>query len=92
MLEDDAEFNIILEIDKENKTLSVYDNGIGMTYQEVIDNIGTIAKSGSKLFIKQLKEQKDIDLIGKFGVGFYSSFMVSKRIEILTRQPVKKKG
>ena len=92
LLEDDAEFIIVLKVDKENKTLSVYDNGIGMTYQEVIDNIGTIAKSGSKLFIKQLKEQEDIDLIGKFGVGFYSSFMVSKKIEILTRAAGQKKG
>lgn len=78
-LENDVDFKIQIEVNKNDKTLTIIDNGIGMSYKEVIDNIGTIARSGSKLFIKKLKEKEDVDLIGKFGVGFYSSFMVSKK-------------
>lgn len=91
---DEGEFEIILDVDKENKTLRVSDNGIGMTYQEVIDNIGTIAKSGTKSFLEQLKltDVKDIELIGKFGVGFYSAFMAAEKVTLITRAPGEKLG
>ena len=93
VLEDDPEFKIILAVDKEAKTFSIIDNGIGMTYQEVIDNIGTIARSGSKSFLENIKKnQDDMELIGKFGVGFYSAFMVSERVELYTRVAGTKKG
>ncbi len=92
LLGNDHELKIILEVNKSNKTLSITDNGIGMTKDEVIENIGTIAKSGTKAFVEQLKEGKDLDLIGKFGVGFYSSFMVADRVEIVTRSLRAEKG
>src|SRR5690242_10997413 len=72
---------IRLEPDPVNRTLSIFDNGIGMTYDEVIQNIGTIAHSGTKSFLKALQEQKSgSELIGQFGVGFYSVFMVANRV------------
>ena len=83
------DYEIFLKIDKENKTLSIKDNGIGMTKEELINSLGTIAKSGSLEFIEKLKENKDenqsIDIIGQFGVGFYSAFMVANLIEVKTR-------
>ncbi len=86
VLENDPEFKVILAVDKEAKTLSITDNGIGMTYEEVIDNIGTIARSGSKSFLQNIqKGQDNMELIGKFGVGFYSAFMVSESVELYTR-------
>lgn len=85
VLEDDPVFKIILAVDKDAKTLSITDNGVGMTYEEVIDNIGTIARSGSKSFLESIKNKDEVDLIGKFGVGFYSSFMVAERVELLSR-------
>ncbi|HAN17217.1 MAG: molecular chaperone HtpG [Bacteroidetes bacterium GWC2_33_15] len=92
LLGDDVELKIEIEVDKQNKTLIISDNGIGMTYDEVIENIGTIAKSGTKAFAGRLKESDKIDLIGKFGVGFYSSFMVAKNVEIITRSAKAEKG
>ncbi len=92
LLEGDGQFKIVLDIDKDKKTLSVSDNGIGMTYQEVIDNIGTIARSGSKFFLEQIKEKGDVDLIGKFGVGFYSCFMVADKVTLYTRAAGSKEG
>ena len=83
------DYEIFLSIDKDNKTLSIKDNGIGMTKEELINSLGTIAKSGSLEFIEKLKENKeeklDIDIIGQFGVGFYSAFMVASLIEVKTR-------
>ncbi|TEB13006.1 molecular chaperone HtpG [Pelotomaculum propionicicum] len=78
---------ISIEVDENNKTVTVADTGIGMTRDELVENLGTIAHSGSKEFIRQLKEseQKDLNLIGQFGVGFYSAFMVAKKIRVLTR-------
>jgi molecular chaperone HtpG len=86
-----SEWAINLTVDKDKNTIRVSDNGIGMTESEVIDNIGTIAKSGTKAFMKALEEKKkseaDIpELIGQFGVGFYSSFMVAEKVEILTKK------
>lgn len=74
---------------KEERTLVIKDNGIGMNHDDLINNIGTIAKSGSKEFVAKLKEAKNaenVDIIGQFGVGFYSAFMVSKKIEIETKE------
>src|SRR5699024_2685462 len=79
---------IDIAFDKEAKTLTISDNGIGMTREEVIDNIGTIAKSGTKAFLERLEaDQKSASqLIGQFGVGFYSAFIVAHEIELVTRK------
>ncbi|BEO99316.1 molecular chaperone HtpG [Fusobacterium polymorphum] len=89
ILKGDDKFKIEISVDKDNRTLTITDNGIGMTYEEVDDNIGTIAKSGSKLFKEQLEEAKkgDIDIIGQFGVGFYSGFIVADKITLETKSP-----
>ncbi len=81
----DEEKHIRLVVDKDSKTLTIIDNGIGMTQEEVLKNIGTIAHSGTKEFLKRQKEIKDRpELIGQFGVGFYSSFMVADRVTVET--------
>ena len=94
ILKGDDKFRIDISVDKDNRTLTVSDNGIGMTYEEVDDNIGTIAKSGSKLFKEQLEEAKkgDIDIIGQFGVGFYSGFIVADKIILETKSPYSENG
>ena len=94
ILKGDDKFKINISVDKENRTLTITDNGIGMTYEEVDDNIGTIAKSGSKLFKEQLEEAKkgDIDIIGQFGVGFYSGFIVADKIILETKSPYSENG
>ena len=94
ILKGDDKFKIEISVDKDNRTLTITDNGIGMTYEEVDDNIGTIAKSGSKLFKEQLEEAKkgDIDIIGQFGVGFYSGFIVADKITLETKSPYSKNG
>ena len=94
ILKGDDKFRIDISVDKDNRTLTVSDNGIGMTYEEVDDNIGTIAKSGSKLFKEQLEEAKkgDIDIIGQFGVGFYSGFIVADKITLETKSPYSENG
>ena len=86
-LADDAELKIQVEYDKDAKTITVRDSGIGMSRQEVIDQIGTIAKSGTKEFLQSLTgdQVKDSNLIGQFGVGFYSAFIVAKKVELKTR-------
>lgn len=87
LLATDTELKIQVEYDKDNNTLTVRDNGIGMTRAEVINNIGTIAKSGTKEFLQNLTGDaaKDSNLIGQFGVGFYSAFIVADRVELKTR-------
>ena len=94
ILKGDIKFKIEISVDKDNRTLTISDNGIGMTYEEVDDNIGTIAKSGSKLFKEQLEEAKkgDIDIIGQFGVGFYSGFIVADKITLETKSPYSENG
>lgn len=94
ILKDNDKFRIDISVDKDNRTLTISDNGIGMTYEEVDDNIGTIAKSGSKLFKEQLEEAKkgDIDIIGQFGVGFYSGFIVADKITLETKSPYSENG
>ncbi len=89
LVEGNEELSIFIEIDRENNVLSIFDNGIGMTFDEVVENIGTIAQSGSKKF-HDLLEKKDklaieSELIGQFGVGFYSSFIVADKVTIETR-------
>lgn len=93
LLEGDTEFSIRLAIDKDKKTLTVADNGIGMDKEDIKTNIGTIARSGTKAFLERLKAEKedsesvsDKELIGQFGVGFYSAFMVAKAVTVLTRK------
>ena len=86
--EGDADYAIKIDFDKDAKTIIVSDNGIGMTEEEVIDNLGTIAKSGTKKFLENLTgdKSKDNELIGQFGVGFYSSFIVADKVTVRTRK------
>lgn len=84
-------YEIWIEPNKENRTLTIRDNGIGFTEDELIENLGTIAQSGSKQFLEKL-EKKDVDIIGQFGVGFYSAFMVSDKVEVYTRSPFVETG
>jgi molecular chaperone HtpG len=88
LFESDSELKIRLSFDKDAGTLTIADNGIGMTRDEVIANIGTIAKSGTKEFFAKLSgdEQKDANLIGQFGVGFYSAFIVADKVTLVTRR------
>ena len=88
LFEDDPELKIRVEYNKRQKTVTVLDNGIGMSRQEVVDNLGTIAKSGSRQFFESLTgdQTKDSQLIGQFGVGFYSSFIVADKVEVFTRR------
>ena len=88
LFEDRAELEIRVNVDKAARTITVSDNGVGMSRQEVIDNIGTIAKSGTREFFDRLTgdQAKDAHLIGQFGVGFYSSFIVADRVTVLTRR------
>ena len=79
------DLKIKVSFDKDKRTITICDNGIGMTKDELENNLGTIAKSGSELFKLENDKKKDIDIIGQFGVGFYSSFMVSEKVEVLSR-------
>ncbi len=88
LYEGDSELKIRLEFDKEKRTITVIDNGIGMTREEVQEHIGTIAKSGTKQFFQALTgdQAKDSELIGQFGVGFYSAFIVADKVTLTTRK------
>ncbi|GIT67076.1 MAG: hypothetical protein Ct9H300mP25_05480 [Acidobacteriota bacterium] len=81
LLEEDSELAIHVHVDQDARSITVTDNGVGMSRQEVIDQIGTIAKSGTREFVQTLTgdQAKDAQLIGQFGVGFYSSFIVADR-------------
>ncbi len=95
LLEDGgSEFAIHVAIDKTAKTLTISDNGIGMNHDELIENLGTIAKSGTTEFLKATSEAKtkDVNLIGQFGVGFYSVFMVAETVDVITRKAGDSKG
>ena len=91
LLNDEEELAVTITTDAEAKTLTISDNGIGMTHDEVIENIGTIARSGTKKFMEALKsgkkdDENDMSLIGQFGVGFYSVFMVADKVTLVTRK------
>ena len=79
------DFSITIEADKDKRTLTITDNGVGMTKDELDNNLGVIAKSGSLNFKKENEKQEDIDIIGQFGVGFYSAFMVSDDVTVVSR-------
>ncbi|KHS43660.1 MULTISPECIES: molecular chaperone HtpG [Hafnia] len=87
LYEGDGNLHVRISADKENRTLTLSDNGIGMTRDEVIDNLGTIAKSGTKAFLESMgsDQAKDSQLIGQFGVGFYSAFIVADKVTVRTR-------
>lgn len=96
---DDPNLKVRLIVDKEARTLTVTDNGIGMNREDLVENLGTIARSGTAAFMRSLKEsakegdaKKDVNLIGQFGVGFYSAFMVADRVEVLTRKAGESQG
>ena len=80
------DFAITITRDKENRTLTVSDNGIGMSREEMVENLGTIAKSGSLGFKQNMEKTEDIDIIGQFGVGFYSAFMVASSVTVISRK------
>ena len=81
-----SDFAITITRDEENRTITVSDNGIGMNRAEMEENLGTIAKSGSLGFKQQMEQQEDIDIIGQFGVGFYSAFMVASSVTVISRK------
>ncbi len=87
LYENEGELHVRIATDKEKRTLTISDNGIGMTRDEVIDNLGTIAKSGTKAFLESIGQEqaKDSQLIGQFGVGFYSAFIVADKVTVRTR-------
>ena len=88
LLEEDPDLKITVDLDSKKRTITITDNGIGMTRDEVIENLGTIAKSGTAQFLESLTgdQKKDSRLIGQFGVGFYSAFIVADKVEVFTRK------
>jgi molecular chaperone HtpG len=88
LYEDDGELKILIDVDKDARTIRISDNGIGMSRQEVMDNIGTIAHSGTRKFLDSLSgdQARDASLIGQFGVGFYSAFIVADQVTLETRR------
>ena len=93
VMQDDPDLRVEIEINKKDNRISFIDNGIGMNRKDLINNLGTIARSGTAQFLKELSESKtkDLSLIGQFGVGFYSAFMVSSEISVTTRKAGEKK-
>jgi molecular chaperone HtpG len=94
LIEGDADYRVVLTPVKSSKTLTIADNGIGMNHDELVENLGTIARSGTAAFMKELSgdERKDMSLIGQFGVGFYSAFMVADKVEVLSRKAGEAEG
>lgn len=88
LLEGDPDLKILVSFDEKAKTITVSDNGIGMTRNEIIENLGTIAKSGTREFLSQLSgdQKKDAHLIGQFGVGFYSAFIIADKVTVISRR------
>ncbi|XP_062601433.1 heat shock protein 83-like [Saccostrea cucullata] len=84
-LDSAKELEIRIVLDNENKTISVIDTGIGMTKADLVNNLGTIAKSGSKVFLESLESGADISTIGQYGVGFYSAFLVADKVRLTTK-------
>ena len=94
LAEGDANYRVVLTAVKSSRTLTVADNGIGMSHDELVENLGTIARSGTAAFMKELSgdAKPDMSLIGQFGVGFYSAFMVADRVEVLSRKAGEEEG
>jgi molecular chaperone HtpG len=94
LIEGDANYRVVLTPVKSSKTLTIADNGIGMNHDELVENLGTIARSGTAAFMKDLTgdAKKDVSLIGQFGVGFYSAFMVADKVEVLSRKAGEEHG
>ena len=88
LIADEPEFRVVIGIDKEARTLSIADNGIGMDRADLISNLGTIARSGTSAFVDGLTgdSKKDVQLIGQFGVGFYSVFMIADKVDVVSRK------
>ena len=87
LMQGDADLRIRVEYDADKRTVTISDNGIGLSREDAVQNLGTIARSGTKEFFSQLTgdKQKDANLIGQFGVGFYSSFIVADKVSVLSR-------
>ena len=89
-LEGDKDWKVTIRVDRDKDTLTVSDNGVGMSRESAVENLGTIAKSGTRAFLENLKSNQEVkerpDLIGQFGVGFYSAFMVADKVTVLSRQ------
>ena len=94
LVEGNQQFEIAIAVDKKAKTLSISDNGIGLNHQDLLDTLGTIAKSGTGAFLENIKkdDKGDLGLIGQFGVGFYSAFMVAEKVDVLTRKAGEKEA
>ena len=96
----EGDFQIAIEVSSKAKTLTISDNGIGMNHQDLLDTLGTIARSGTSSFLESLKNSQEGDnkdkaelgLIGQFGVGFYSAFMVAEKVDVLTRKAGEKEA
>src|SRR5215475_4789410 len=91
---EDAQFRVVITPDSAARTLVVADNGIGMNHDELVANLGTIARSGTAAFLKEATGDaaKDLSLIGQFGVGFYAAFMVAERVEVFSRRAGESQG
>ncbi|HSE79422.1 MAG TPA: molecular chaperone HtpG [Alphaproteobacteria bacterium] len=88
LIKDDATFRIVVAVDRKARTIAVIDNGVGMNRADLVENLGTIARSGTSRFVESLSgdARKDVSLIGQFGVGFYAAFMVADKVEVVSRK------